>query len=132
MVEPIQGESGVNIPGKNYLKELRKLCTERDVLLILDEIQTGFGRTGHLFAYQGFGAKPDIMTLAKGSRRRSTHRRPGDDGPRGKIPRTGHPWQYLRRQPAGVRRRSGIGGYRESKGFPKKRAGKRESIFLRA
>ena len=66
MVEPIQGESGVNIPGKKFLKELRKLCTERDVLLILDEIQTGFGRTGHLFAYQGFGAKPDIMTLAKG------------------------------------------------------------------
>ena len=66
MVEPIQGESGVNIPSKTYLKELRKLCTERDVLLILDEIQTGFGRTGHLFAYQAFGAKPDIMTLAKG------------------------------------------------------------------
>ena len=66
MVEPIQGESGVNIPDKKYLKELRKLCTERNVLLILDEIQTGFGRTGHLFAYQAFGAKPDIMTLAKG------------------------------------------------------------------
>ena len=66
MVEPIQGESGVNIPAKTYLKELRKLCTQKKVLLILDEIQTGFGRTGHLFAYQGFGAKPDIMTLAKG------------------------------------------------------------------
>ena len=66
MVEPIQGESGVNIPSKTYIKELRKLCTKQNVLLILDEIQTGFGRTGHLFAYQGFGAKPDIMTLAKG------------------------------------------------------------------
>ena len=66
MVEPIQGESGVIIPSKTYLKELRKLCTQRGVLLILDEIQTGFGRTGHLFAYQRFGAKPDIMTLAKG------------------------------------------------------------------
>jgi acetylornithine/succinyldiaminopimelate/putrescine aminotransferase len=66
MVEPVQGESGVNIPGKKYLKKLRKLCTKRNVLLILDEIQTGFGRTGHLFAYQEFGAKPDIMTLAKG------------------------------------------------------------------
>ena len=66
LVEPIQGESGVNIPDKTYLKELRQLCSERDVLLILDEIQTGFGRTGHLFAYQKFGAKPDIMTLAKG------------------------------------------------------------------
>jgi len=66
MVEPIQGESGVIIPGKTYLKELRKLCTQRNVLLILDEVQTGCGRTGHLFAYQAFGAKPDIMTLAKG------------------------------------------------------------------
>ncbi|TDJ53055.1 MAG: acetylornithine transaminase, partial [Nitrospina sp.] len=66
MVEPVQGESGIIIPSKNYLKELRKLCTRRKVLLILDEIQTGFGRTGRLFAYQAFGAKPDIMTLAKG------------------------------------------------------------------
>lgn len=66
MVEPVQGESGVIIPSKTYLKELRKLCTQRNVLLILDEIQTGFGRTGRLFAYQAFGAKPDIMTLAKG------------------------------------------------------------------
>ncbi len=66
MVEPVQGESGVIIPSKTYLKELRKLCTQRKVLLILDEIQTGFGRTGRLFAYQAFGAKPDIMTLAKG------------------------------------------------------------------
>ncbi len=66
MVEPVQGESGVNIPDKKYIKELRKLCNERNVLLILDEIQTGFGRTGQLFAYQAFGVKPDIMTLAKG------------------------------------------------------------------
>jgi len=66
MVEPVQGESGVIIPSKTYLKELRKLCTQRKVLLILDEIQTGFGRTGRLFAYQAFGAQPDIMTLAKG------------------------------------------------------------------
>ncbi len=66
MVEPVQGESGVIIPSKTYLKKLRKLCTKRKVLLILDEIQTGFGRTGRLFAYQAFGAIPDIMTLAKG------------------------------------------------------------------
>ncbi len=66
MIEPIQGESGVNIPGKTYLKELRKLCDRKKILLILDEVQTGFGRTGRLFAYQRFGAQPDIMTLAKG------------------------------------------------------------------
>lgn len=66
MVEPIQGEAGVNIPHKRYLKELRALCTRNKILLILDEVQTGFGRTGTLFAYENFGIKPDIMTLAKG------------------------------------------------------------------
>lgn len=66
MVEPIQGETGVNIPHKRYLKELRALCTRKKILLILDEVQTGFGRTGTLFAYENFGIKPDIMTLAKG------------------------------------------------------------------
>lgn len=65
MVEPVQGETGVNIPSKTYLKELRKLCDERKILLILDEIQTGCGRTGTLFAYEQSGIKPDIMTLAK-------------------------------------------------------------------
>jgi len=65
LVEPIQGEGGVNIPDKKYLKELRKLCTNNGCLLILDEVQTAFGRTGPLFAYEGFGIKPDIMTLAK-------------------------------------------------------------------
>jgi len=66
MVEPIQGETGVNIPHKRYLKELRALCTRKKILLILDEVQTGLGRTGVLFAYENFGIKPDIMTLAKG------------------------------------------------------------------
>ncbi len=66
ILEPIQGETGVIVPGKDYLKEIRKFCTANKILLILDEIQTGFGRTGTLFAYQGFGVKPDIMTLAKG------------------------------------------------------------------
>ncbi len=65
LVEPIQGEGGVNVPDKNYLKELRKLCTQNKSLLIFDEVQTGFGRTGKLFAYKRFGVKPDIMTLAK-------------------------------------------------------------------
>ncbi len=67
LVEPIQGEGGVNIPGPEYLPGLRRLCDERGVLLTLDEVQTGMGRTGHWFAYQQFGAaaEPDILTCAK-------------------------------------------------------------------
>ena len=65
MVEPIQGEGGVNVPPKGYLASLRKLCDEREVLLIFDEVQTGMGRTGDLFAYQHENIAPDIMTLAK-------------------------------------------------------------------
>ncbi|GJL77701.1 MAG: acetylornithine aminotransferase [Nitrospinaceae bacterium] len=65
LVEPAQGEGGVNLPDKTYLRELRKLCTKNGSLLILDEVQTAFGRTGPLFAHERFGIKPDIMTLAK-------------------------------------------------------------------
>ncbi len=65
MIEPIQGEGGVNIPSKEFLQGLRKLADEHDLLLIFDEVQTGCGRTGHWFAYQHFGVTPDIMTLAK-------------------------------------------------------------------
>ncbi len=66
MLEPIQGEGGVNLPRESYLKELGDLCRERELLLIYDEIQTGMGRTGKLFAYQNWDVSPDIMTLAKG------------------------------------------------------------------
>src|SRR5574337_84629 len=66
LVEPIQGEGGVRIPDNDYLPGLRQLCSERDVLLILDEVQTGTGRTGRLFAYEHSRIEPDIMTLAKG------------------------------------------------------------------
>lgn len=65
MLEPVQGEGGVRCPDKNYLKEVRQICDDTDILMIFDEIQTGMGRTGHLFAYQHFGVEPDIMTLAK-------------------------------------------------------------------
>lgn len=65
MLEPIQGEGGVRCPDENYLKRVRQICDETDTLLIFDEIQTGMGRTGKLFAYQHFGIEPDIMTLAK-------------------------------------------------------------------
>ncbi len=65
MVEVIQGEGGVNFPPPDYLPRLRNLCNERGVLLVLDEIQTGMGRTGALFAYEHYGIKPDILTSAK-------------------------------------------------------------------
>jgi acetylornithine/N-succinyldiaminopimelate aminotransferase len=65
MLEPIQGEGGVRCPDENYLKAVRQICNETGTLLIFDEIQTGMGRTGRLFAYQHFGVEPDIMTLAK-------------------------------------------------------------------
>lgn len=66
LVEPIQGEGGVVVADQAFMKELRTLCTERRILLILDEIQTGIGRTGTMFAYQQYGIEPDMMTLAKG------------------------------------------------------------------
>ena len=66
MLEPIQGEGGVHVADREYLAQLRALCTQRDILLIFDEVQTGMGRTGTLFAYQQLGVEPDIMTLAKG------------------------------------------------------------------
>jgi acetylornithine aminotransferase/acetylornithine/N-succinyldiaminopimelate aminotransferase len=65
LVEPIQGEGGVIVPDEGYLPGLRKLCDEAGVLLILDEIQTGMGRTGKLWAYEHSGVAPDIMTVAK-------------------------------------------------------------------
>jgi len=65
MLEPIQGEGGINVAEDEYLKGIRKLCDENDLLLILDEIQCGMGRTGKLFAYEHYGIEPDIMTLAK-------------------------------------------------------------------
>ncbi|HXT66679.1 MAG TPA: acetylornithine transaminase [Nitrospiraceae bacterium] len=65
MLEPIQGEGGVYAADRRYLKQVRDLCTQKDVLLIFDEVQTGMGRTGTLFAYEQLGVQPDIMTLAK-------------------------------------------------------------------
>jgi predicted acetylornithine/succinylornithine family transaminase len=65
MVEPIQGEGGVNCPSEGYLKALREICDENNLLLIFDEVQVGMGRTGKLFAYEHEGIEPDILTLAK-------------------------------------------------------------------
>ncbi|MFA6015502.1 MAG: aspartate aminotransferase family protein [Gallionellaceae bacterium] len=66
LVEPIQGEGGIRIPDASYLQGLRKICDERDWLLMLDEVQSGIGRTGKWFAHQHAGILPDVMTLAKG------------------------------------------------------------------
>lgn len=66
LVEPIQGEGGIITPPEGYLANLKKLCEENDILLIFDEVQTGFGRTGQMFASQTFKVTPDITALAKG------------------------------------------------------------------
>jgi predicted acetylornithine/succinylornithine family transaminase len=66
LLEPIQAEGGVRVPDENYFKAVRDLCNEHNVLLILDEVQTGMGRTGKLFAHEHFGITPDIMSIAKG------------------------------------------------------------------
>lgn len=66
MFEPVQGEGGVYPLDQEYIKALRKICDDKGILLIFDEVQTGVGRTGKLFAYENYGIEPDIMTLAKG------------------------------------------------------------------
>ena len=65
IIEPIQGDAGVRIPSKEFMAKLRKICDEHCILLIADEIQTGFGRTGKLFAYEHFDIVPDIVTIGK-------------------------------------------------------------------
>jgi len=65
MVEPIQGEGGINIADAGYLQAIRRLCDEKGAVMILDEVQTGIGRTGKWFAYQHFDVEPDIITMAK-------------------------------------------------------------------
>lgn len=66
IVEPIQGEGGVNVPDIDYLKQIEEICHEKGIVFIVDEVQTGFGRCGTLFAHELFDVKPDIMTMAKG------------------------------------------------------------------
>ena len=65
MLELIQGEGGINVAAKDFVLELRKICDQKNLLLIVDEVQTGIGRTGKLFCYQHYGITPDVMTLAK-------------------------------------------------------------------
>ncbi len=65
LLEPVQGEGGIYPAKQEFLEDVRKLCDEQDILLIFDEIQCGMGRTGEMFAWQGYGVKPDILTMAK-------------------------------------------------------------------
>jgi len=65
MIEPIQGEGGINVATKHYIEAIRELCDENGAMMILDEVQTGIGRTGKWFGYQHFDVEPDIMTMAK-------------------------------------------------------------------
>lgn len=66
LLEPIQGEGGIQVPAGDYLAKVRELCNKKGILLVFDEVQTGLGRTGKLFAHMHYGVTPDIMTLAKG------------------------------------------------------------------
>jgi diaminobutyrate-2-oxoglutarate transaminase len=65
LIEPIQGEGGVIVPPDDYIKEVRRICTEYGMIMVMDEIQTGFGRTGAMFASDHYGVTPDIMTISK-------------------------------------------------------------------
>ncbi len=65
LIEPIQGEEGIRVSNKNFIQELRKICDEKNILLAFDEVQCGVGRLGHLFAYEYYGIKPDIISTAK-------------------------------------------------------------------
>ncbi|MCQ6254205.1 aspartate aminotransferase family protein [Methanocaldococcus sp.] len=65
IVEPVQGEGGINVADKDYLRGVRDLCDDKNIVLIFDEVQCGMGRTGKMFAYEHYGVKPDIVTLAK-------------------------------------------------------------------
>ena len=66
IVEPVQGEGGYIVPPTSFIQKIREICDKYGIMLIFDEIQTAFGRTGKMFAYEHFGVKPDILTLAKG------------------------------------------------------------------
>ena len=65
ILEPLQGEGGINLATYEFMEGIRKVCDENDILMICDEVQCGMGRTGNMFAWQGFGVKPDILTMAK-------------------------------------------------------------------
>ena len=105
LVEPIQGEAGIIIPPDGFLKKAEALCRANNVLFICDEIQTGLGRTGRLFAHQYEGVRPDMVIIAQGALGRLLPRlgRARRQGRAGRL-QAGRPRQHLRRQPARLRR----------------------------
>ena len=104
MVEPILGEGGIHIPEDDYLTRLRALCDANDWLLILDEVQTGNGRSGKYFCYQHSDILPDVVTTAKGLGKRRPHRRLSRARNRVGDAHRRHAWLHVWRQPAGLRR----------------------------
>ena len=122
MVEPVQGEGGVRVAPLEFLRALRELCDEHGLLLVLDEVQCGMGRTGKLFAYEWAGITPDIMAVAKGigggfpGRRAAGHERgrQGHDGRHARLD--------LRRQSAGHGGRQRRARRRARAGLPRARA----------
>ena len=108
LLEPIQGESGVRVPPPGYLAGAAKLCADRGALLVLDEVQTGLGRTGTFLACEAEGVLPDVVTLVEIARR--GHPARGDAGARrgGEGVRPGHARLDLRRQPGLLRRGAGL------------------------
>ena len=127
LLESVQGEGGVVPMEEDYLKAVRALCTERDVLMMLDEVQTGIGRTGYFFSYQRAGILPDVVTAAKGLGDRRMHR--GRESKGQLCPR--HERLHVRCKPRGVRRCGGGRFPRIQAGILKKSAGKR-GVFQRA
>ena len=105
LIEPIMGEGGVRVIPPPFLRALRELCDQHGLLLVLDEVQTGVGRTGDLFAYQRSGVEPDIMALRQGIGRRLSGRRLPRDARGRQGHDRGHPRLDLRRQSAGDERR---------------------------
>ena len=101
MMELVQGEGGVNPLNQDYVQSVAKLCAERDWLLLIDEVQTGVGRTGSLFAYQQFGVQPDVVTFAKGIAGGRLH----DQREVPERPALRRPRQHLWRKPHCRRRR---------------------------
>ncbi len=102
LVEPVQGEGGVQVPAPNYLQELRRLCDTHGWLLMLDEIQTGIGRTGSWFAFQQAGIVPDVMALAKGLGGRYADWRVPGKGRGGRSVQARQSWFDFWRQPSGL------------------------------
>ena len=116
LLEPLQGEGGVVVPSSDYLGAVRSLCTERNALLMLDEVQTGLGRTGHWFAFQAQGLEPDVVTMAKALGQRHAGRRLLGPGRGGGGVRSGRPRLDLRRAAARAGRGQGDAGRHGGRG----------------